>query len=111
LFNSIRGQAYLNLYTAYPGIVMGVISVFLLNMLENYYLEYQREAMENSANLVAEISSSFMHRESDLIILSAMAEDMARQINARVIIVDRQGMVLGDSQRVGGFFRPNPPEA
>lgn len=84
--------------------VMGVISVFLLNMLENYYLDYQKETMENSANLVAEIAASFMHREAELLILSTMAEDMARQINARVIIVDRQGMVLGDSQRVGGFF-------
>lgn len=84
--------------------VMGVISVFLLNMLENYHLDYQKETMANSASLVAEISSSFMQRDSDLLILSAMAEDMARQINARVIVVDRKGMVLGDSERVGGYF-------
>jgi two-component system, OmpR family, sensor kinase len=103
LFKGIRGKLT-STYILLICIVMGVISVFLLNMLENYYLEYQREAMENSGNLVAEISSSFLHRESDLIILSAMAEDIARQINARVIIVDKQGMVLGDSQRVGGFF-------
>ena len=103
MLTSIRARLTLT-YILLILAVMGVISVFLLNMLENYYLDYQRDTMASSANLVAEISSSFMQRESDLIILSTMAQDMARQINSRVIIVDSQGMVLGDSQRVGGFF-------
>ena len=115
MFTSIRARLTLT-YILLILTVMGVLSAFLLNMLENYYLDYQQENMVSSAGLVAEISSSFMHRGSDLIILSAMAQDLARQINARVIIVDRQGLVLGDSERVGGYFgrvllRPEITEA
>ncbi len=60
--------------------------------------------MANSGSLVAEISSGFMEMESELTVLSTLAEDMGRQIGARIIIVDNRGIVMGDSVRVGGHL-------
>ncbi len=111
MFKSIRGRLILT-YIIVICVTMLIISIFLLNILEDYYLDYQRETMSNAGKLVAEIATVFVKNETDLVALSSLTKEVSRQINARVIIVDRRGLVLGDSVRAGGLLgrQLNRPE-
>jgi signal transduction histidine kinase len=102
MFNSIRTKltvTYLVLILA----VMVLTSLFLLNILEQYYISYQSEAMTRAANIVAEFSTGYLRTVPDVVAISDLAEDFARQIGARVIITDHRQRVVGDSLRVGGM--------
>ena len=69
-----------------------------------YYLSYHSETMKRAANLVAEFSSGYMQGTPDIVTVSNLAEDFARQIGSRVIIADHRQRVVGDSLRVGGLL-------
>ncbi len=103
MFKSIRGRL-ISTHIIIICAVMLIISIFLLNILEDYYLDYQLETMSNAGEWVAERAVVFVRHETDLVALSSLTEEVSRQINARVIILDRRGLVLGDSVRAGGFL-------
>lgn len=111
MFKGIRGRL-ISTYIVIICAVMIIISIFLLKILEDYYLDYQRETMSNAGKLVAEMSTVFVRNETDLVALSSLTKEVSRQINARVIILDRRGLVLGDSVRAGGLLgrQLNRPE-
>ncbi|MGI6096918.1 MAG: ATP-binding protein [Dethiobacteria bacterium] len=101
MFKTFRGRLTFS-FLAVILTVMVLISIFLLNLLEQYYLAYQKEILVNSGNLAAELFSGYLRGGSDLVLLSGLAENFSRQIGARVIVVSKSGMVIGDSVRVGG---------
>jgi signal transduction histidine kinase len=103
MFNSIRTKLTVT-YLALILAVMVLTSFFLLNILEQYYLYYHSETVKRAANLVAEFSSGYMQGTPDIVTVSNLAEDFARQIGSRVIITDHRQRVVGDSLRVGGLL-------
>jgi len=84
--------------------VMMATGLALLNVLENYYLLSEEENLQRTGRLAAESFLTYLRDDSDPVLLSSVAESFSRQINARVIVVSPQKIVLGDSVRIGGLL-------
>jgi signal transduction histidine kinase len=84
--------------------VMLATGLILLNMLEKYYLSSAEENLERTGRLTAEFIASYLGDGADTVLLSNVAENFSRQINARIVIVSPQKTVVGDSLRVGGLL-------
>jgi len=87
--------------------VMIIISFFLYSNLERYYMSNYTDGMERSAYLAADFVAGQLRGQVDSVRLSNLAENMSRQSQARVIFTDSQGLVVGDSLRVGGLLNRN----
>jgi two-component system, OmpR family, sensor kinase len=87
--------------------VMVLISLFLYNTLERYYMNNFLSSLERSGFLAAEFVVGHLRGQIDSVRLSNLAENMSRQSQARVIFTDQQGVVVGDSIRVGGLLNQN----
>jgi len=103
MFNSVRLRMTIT-YLLLMAAVMFVTGLILLNMLEKYYLSSEQENLERTGRLTAEFIASYLQNSADAVLLSNVAENFSRQINARVIIVTPQKTVVGDSLRVGGLL-------
>ena len=84
--------------------VMIIISFFLYTTLERYYMNNFADTLERSGFLASEFVAGHLRGQVDSVRLSALAENMSRQSQARVIFLDQQGVVVGDSMRVGGLL-------
>ncbi|MDW7740482.1 MAG: ATP-binding protein [Bacillota bacterium] len=84
--------------------VMVIISIFLFNTLEHYYLSNMQESLEISGFLASDFLVGHLRGQIDSVRLSTLAENMSRQAQARVIFTDQQGLVVGDSIRIGGML-------
>ncbi len=84
--------------------VMAIISFFLYNTLERYYMNNLLESLERSGMLVSDFVVGHLRGRIDAVRLSVLAENMSRQAGARVIFTDQQGVVVGDSIRIGGML-------
>ncbi len=84
--------------------VMVVTGLVLLNMLEQYYLASEEENLERTGRLAADLMAGYMQDGADAVMLSGVAENFSRQINARVVIVNRHMLVVGDSVHLGGLL-------
>jgi signal transduction histidine kinase len=82
---------------------MLLTSYFLLDNLEEYYLAYHYEVLTRSAKLVADFSVPYIQGTPDVVTVSRLAEDFARQIASRVIVTDHRLRVVGESERIGGL--------
>lgn len=87
--------------------VMIIISLFLYNTLERYYMNNFLSSLERSGFLAAEFVVGHLRGQIDSVRLSNLADNMSRQSQARVIFTDQQGVVVGDSIRVGGLLNQN----
>lgn len=83
--------------------IMLATGIVLLNMLEKHYLSAEEENLERTGRLAAESIITYLRDDADPVLLSSVAENISRQINARVIIVSPDNLVLGDSVRIGGL--------
>ena len=102
MFNSIRTKLTVS-YIVLIMAVMVLTSSFLLNILEQYYIAYQYEAITRAANIIAKYSPGYLRTTPDVVTISNFAETNAREIGSRVLITDHRQRVLGDSMRVGGL--------
>ncbi len=84
--------------------VMLIISIFLLNTLERYYMNNLEDALSRSGFLAADFVVGQLRGQVDSVRLSSLAEDVSRQSQARILFTDQQGTVVGDSIRVGGLL-------
>ncbi len=84
--------------------VMVIISLFLYNTLERYHMNNLEDSLERSGFLASEFVVGHLRGQVDSVRLSALAENMSRQAQARVLFTDQQGVVVGDSVRVGGLL-------
>ncbi len=84
--------------------VMLIISLFLYNTLERYHMNNLVEHLERSGHLASEFLEGHLRGQIDTIRLSSLAENISRQAGARVLFIDEQGSVVGDSVRVGGLI-------
>ena len=103
MFLGIRARLTLA-FVALILMVLFVISFTLLNLLEQYYLNYEEESLERSGLLASDIMFTHLKESADPVTVSALAENFSRQVNARVLVLDRDGGVVGDSVRVGGLL-------
>lgn len=87
--------------------VMVIISFYLYNTLERYYMNNFLESLERSGFLASDFVAGQLRGQVDSVRLSALAENMSRQSQARVIFTDQQGVVVGDSLRIGGLLNQN----
>lgn len=87
--------------------VMIIISLFLYSTLERYYMNNFADSLERSGFLASDFVVGQMRGQIDSVRLSNLAENMSRQSQARVIFTDQQGVVVGDSIRVGGLLNQN----
>jgi signal transduction histidine kinase len=102
MFNSIRTKLTIT-YIGLVLVVMVLTSVFLLNILGQYYTTYQFAAITAAGKLVSGQAAGYLRSTPDVTVLSNLADYFARQIGARVLITDTRQRVLGDSLRVGGL--------
>lgn len=103
MFNGIRQRMTIT-YLLLIAVVMLVTGLILLNMLEKYYLSSAEENLERTGRLTAEFIATNLREGADAVLLSNVAENFSRQINARIIVVSPQKTVVGDSLRVGGLL-------
>lgn len=82
---------------------MIIISLFLYNLLQHYYLSHFQENLIRTGYLAAEFVAGYLHNKMDPARLSGLAENFSRQAKARVLFIDLEGMVIGDSVRIGGL--------
>ncbi len=102
MLNSLRTRLTISYFLLILAVML-LTSYFLLDNLEHYYLTYQYEVLSRSARLVADFSVPYMQGTPDVVTISKLAEDFARQIASRVIVTDRRLRVIGESERVGGL--------
>ncbi|HOP68277.1 MAG: ATP-binding protein [Dethiobacteria bacterium] len=104
-FRSIRARITVT-FAAIILVVMALITLYLSNFLERYFLNSRQQDYINSINdfLAVELVAAHLSQQQDQIRLSSLAENLSRQTGARVIIVDREKKVVGDSVRVGGLL-------
>lgn len=81
--------------------VMVMISLFLYNLLERYYLNHLQESLTRTGHSAAEFVAGYLRARMDPVQLSGLAEIFNRQARARVVFIDRDGTVVGDSARIG----------
>lgn len=95
--------------------VLLLTGLIVLNKLENYHLALEEENLERTGKLVASIIGPHLDGETEVQELNDLAAGFARQIDARVIVVDKDRLVLVDSQEgllVGQHLeRPEVEEA
>lgn len=84
--------------------VMVLISLFLFNILQRYYLDNFTSSLERSGFLAADFVSGQLSGQVNSVRLSVLAENMSRQSQARVLFTNQQALVVGDSIRVGGLL-------
>lgn len=98
LFNhrSIRSRMIIT-YLLLVAAVMLLTGWVVLRMLESYHLAVEKENLERTGKLVSAFISPQLRNEAEHYGLNNIAVDFARQINARVIIVDAERRVVGDS--------------
>lgn len=95
MFRSIRWR------TAVAFVILIIIciaglSVYLSHFFRESYQDSLREQLTNQARLIEDSSASYFANEQNEDI-DALAKRLGEQIDARVTIIDRNGVVLGDS--------------
>lgn len=94
MFISLRWKL-LGLFTIIIIIAMSLYSYFILETLAQGYLEEKQNQFLTQANIVAGVSGPNFGTEKYL--LPSIAREYSRAIKNRVIILDLEGNVLGDS--------------
>ena len=84
--------------------VMLIISLFLYSTLERYHMNNLMEHLQRTGFLASEFLVGHLRGQVDTVRLSSLAENISRQAGARVVFIDDQGTVVGDSVRVGGLL-------
>lgn len=84
--------------------VMLIISLFLYSTLERYHMNNLMEHLQRTGFLASEFLVGHLRGQIDTVRLSSLAENISRQAGARVVFIDDQGTVVGDSVRVGGLL-------
>ncbi len=84
--------------------VMLIISLFLYSTLERYHMNNLMEHLQRTGFLASEFLVGHLRGQLDTVRLSSLAENISRQAGARVVFIDDQGLVVGDSVRVGGLL-------
>jgi signal transduction histidine kinase len=102
-FRSIRSRLTAT-FLAIILAVMLITGLFLYNFLQRYFLNSLQDSLIRSGNSAADFVAGHLREQAEEVPLSRLAENFSRQSRARVIFIDLQGKVIGDSVRIGGLL-------
>ncbi len=102
-FRSFRSRLTVT-FLAIILVVMVIISFFLYNLLQYYYLRHFQENLSRTGYLAAEFVADYLGDIQDHSRLGGLAENFSRQSRARVLFLNMEGVVVGDSVRIGGLM-------
>ncbi|MCD6453262.1 MAG: HAMP domain-containing protein [Dehalococcoidales bacterium] len=77
---------------------MGGLSAYLLHFVKGNYLDDLRTQLTCQAQLVGDITQPYLDR-SQIEDIDPLAVNMGNSIHARITIIGRDGVVLGDSEK------------
>ncbi len=78
-------------------VTMAVLTVFLTSFLQNTYLEILRGSLQSETRLVADQMAALMAQNPGTAAIEQQAFEYANLLDARVTIIDTDGVVLADS--------------
>lgn len=102
-FKSIRSRLTVTFLLTILAVML-IVGFFLDQLLKHYYVNSLQDNLIRSGNLAGQFVAGHLQEEVDPVRLSWLAENFGRQSNARVIFVNKKGVVIGDSVRVGGLL-------
>jgi signal transduction histidine kinase len=102
-FRSIRSRLTVTFLLAILAVML-IVGFFLDQLIENYYIKSREDNLVRSGTLAGRFVAGQLKDQVDPVRLSWLAENFGRQMNARVIFVNRKGIVIGDSVIVGGLL-------
>lgn len=102
-FRSIRSRLTVTFLLAILAVML-IVGLFLDQLMERYYINTLQDNMIRSGTLAGQFVAGQLREQVDPVRLSWLAENFGRQMNARVIFVNKKGIVIGDSVRVGGLL-------
>ncbi|NLA26691.1 MAG: cell wall metabolism sensor histidine kinase WalK, partial [Firmicutes bacterium] len=102
-FRSIRSRLTATFLVVILAIML-LVGFFLDQLMGRYYIKSLQENLVRSGSLAGQFVAGQLKEEIDPVRLSWLAENFGRQMNARVIFVNKKGIVIGDSVRVGGLL-------
>ncbi len=97
MLKSIR-EKFIFTYLVLITIVVVVLGAYLLSLFEQNYHKTLRNNLHNQAKLTAALSREIFESSGGEAEMDQLADTIAADIEARVTIVDSQGVVLGDSE-------------
>lgn len=95
MFKSIRWRIGLS-YLALIVVCMALLSIYLLSYVRDYYFDSLERQLVAQAHLVADAAERRIET-GDVPDIDALAKKLAQQTDSRITIIDREGVVLGDS--------------
>jgi len=84
--------------------VMIINSFYLYSNLEQYYMKNLSDNLQRFGFLASDFVVGHIRGQIDYVLLSSIAENLSRQAQARVIFINQQGTVVGDSEKIGGLL-------
>lgn len=102
-FKSLRNRLIF-FYLLIITVVMVTVSLVLYNMLERYYLNHREQSLIHDGERFAMFLEGYLVSETDPVRMSDLAEWASGQTGARIIILDYEMTVVGDSNRLEGFL-------
>ncbi len=84
--------------------VMIIINLYLYSNLERYYMNNHSESLQRLGFLASEFVVGHIRGQVDYVRLSSIAENLSRQAQARIIFINQMGIVVGDSEKIGGLL-------
>ncbi len=97
MFRSIRWR----IATAFVALILVCfigLSLYLSHFFEQSYLDNLRVQLTNQARLIGDSSTSYL-AGGQVEAIDALAKMLGEEINARVTIIAKDGVVLGDSEK------------
>ncbi|WP_242942481.1 ATP-binding protein [Proteiniborus sp. DW1] len=83
-----------------------IINVFISRLILNIYVEQRKSNVLIRANIVANETKNYLTTNA-MSNINSIAEEYSKEISGRIIVVDRTGVVRGDSNKeyLGSTFR------
>ena len=96
LLHSLQWRIVLS-YTVLIIVSMGAVSIYLVNFVRDSHISGLEERLEREAVLAAESLAPFFDEGADVDNLRQAGDRVGRLIDARITVIDRDGVVLADT--------------
>ena len=96
LLHSLQWRIILS-YTVLIIVSMGAVSIYLVNFVRDSHISGLEERLEREAVLAAESLAPFFDEGADVDNLRQAGDRVGRLIDARITVIDRDGVVLADT--------------
>lgn len=94
MFRSIRWRTA-TVFVVLILVCIGGLSAYLSHFFKESYLDNLRTQLTSQARLVADIAGPYFPRSD--VSVDDLAKRLGKEVNARITVIERSGVVLGDS--------------